>query len=130
MAKYVYPAIFTKEENGYSVNFPDINNCYTSGETLPEAVEMAEDVLCLMLYRAEERGEAIPEASNAKAFVVQDNEVVSLVACDTLEYRKLHDARAVKKTLTIPAWLNTLAEKNDVNFSAVLQSALKDVLNI
>lgn len=60
MAKYAYPAIFTQEESGYSVKFPDIDGCFTSGETLPEAMEMAEDALCLMLYDHEEDGEEIP----------------------------------------------------------------------
>ena len=62
MAKYAYPAIFTKEENGYSVAFPDIEGCFTSGATLPEAMELAEDALCLMLYDREEDGEPIPPA--------------------------------------------------------------------
>ena len=60
MAKYAYPAIFTKEETGYSVAFPDIEGCFTCGDTLPEAMEMAEDALCLMLYDREEDGDAIP----------------------------------------------------------------------
>ena len=130
MAKYVYPAIFSKEEEGYSVNFPDVHNCYTSGASLPEAVEMAEDVLCLTMYRAEEQKLPIPPASDPKSMQTKENEIVSLVMCDTLEYRKLHDFRAVKKTLTIPSWLNTLAEQNNINFSSVLQNALKDMLQI
>ena len=130
MAKYAYPAIFTKEESGYSVMFPDIDGCFTCGDTLPEAVEMAEDALCLALYDREEDGEPIPEASSIKAVQVQTDEIVSLVCCDTLTYRKLYDSRAVKKTLTIPNWLNTLADRAGVNFSTVLQEALKAKLNI
>lgn len=130
MAKYAYPAIFTKEETGYSVSFPDIDGCFTCGDTLPEAVEMAEDALCLMLYDHEEDGEPIPDASDIKVIQAQTNEIVSLVCCDTLEYRKLYDSRAVKKTLTIPNWLNTLADRAGVNFSTVLQDALKAKLDI
>jgi antitoxin HicB len=128
--KYIYPAIFKQEENGYSVVFPDIHNAFTSGETLPEAMEMAQDVLCLMLYEAEESGTPIPEASSIQSIATKADEFTSLIACDTLEYRKFYDNKAVKKTLTIPAWLNTMAERNGINFSATLQAALKNELHL
>lgn len=130
MAKYAYPAIFTREEEGYSVRFPDIEGCYTCGATIPEAIEMAEDALCLMLYDREEDGELIPPPSDLKAVQGDADALVSLVRCDTTEYRKYFDDRAVKKTLTIPNWLNTLAERSGVNFSAVLQDALKTQLGV
>lgn len=130
MAKYAYPAIFTREGSAYTVDFPDIKGCVTFGNTLPEAMEMAEDALCLMLYDLEENGETIPPASNIKAVQADTEEIVSLVSCDTLEYRKYFDNRAVKKTLTIPNWLNTLSERAGINFSSVLQEALKAQLNI
>lgn len=131
MAKYIYPAVFTLEDKGgYSINFPDIESCYTSAETLEEGLKMAEDVLCLMLYEMEENGKAIPKASGIKDLELAENEFATLVACDTLEYRKFYNSKAVKKTLSIPAWLNTMAEKEDINFSAVLQKALKAELNI
>lgn len=131
MAKYVYPAVFTEEaEGGYSVNFPDIPSCYTSGETLAEAFEMANDVLCLRLYDIEEQGEHIPEPSRISDVKTDENEFVSMVACDTIEYRKFYDNKAVKKTLTIPNWLNIMSEKEGINFSAVLQKALMKELDI
>lgn len=131
MAKYIYPAVFTlADEGGYSIRFPDIESCYTSAETLEEGLKMANDVLCLMLYEMEENGKAIPKASGIKAFNLAENEFATLVSCDTLEYRKFYNSKAVKKTLSIPAWLNTMAEKEDINFSAVLQKALKAELNI
>ena len=118
--KYAYPAIFKQEEDGlYSVEFPDIEGCFTSGETLPEAIEMAEDALCLMLA-----------ASNLKDVQTDADALVSLVCCDTLEYRKRYSSKAVKKTLTIPAWLNTMAERADLNFSDVLREALKLRLDV
>lgn len=92
--------------------------------------EMAEDVLCLMLYDLEEEGESIPPASEVSAIKTEKGEFVSLVSCDTLEYRQYYDNKAVKKTLTIPAWLNTMSEREGINFSAVLQSALKSELHI
>lgn len=129
--KYAYPAIFRQEEDGlYSVEFPDIDGCFTSGETLPEAIEMAEDALCLMLYDKEEEGEEIPAASNLKDVQTGEDALVSLVCCDTLEYRKRYSSKAVKKTLTIPAWLNTMAERADLNFSDVLREALKLRLDV
>lgn len=131
MAQYVYPAIFTLEENGmYSVRFPDVKNCFTDGKNLADALVMAQDALCLMLYDKEEAGEEIPKASNIKEIQTAPDEIVSLVSCDTLEYRKMYQSSAVKKTLTIPTWLNTMAEKQGVNFSQILQDALKEKLNV
>lgn len=130
MAKYIYPAVFTPEDGGYVVNFPDFESCYTEGDTLEEAMEMAGDVLCLTLYDMEEEGKAIPNPSSIKDIQTDGDAFVSLVHCDTVEYRKYFDNRAVKKTLTIPNWLNTIAERQGVNFSLILQNALKRELNI
>lgn len=130
MAKYAYPAVFTAENNSYSVSFPDVEGCLTFGETIPEAIEMAEDALCLMLYDLEEEGREIPKPSDAKELKVESNEFVTMIACDTVEYRKFYDNKAVKKTLTVPNWMNTLAEKAGINFSQVLQEALLQKLNI
>ena len=129
--KYVYPAVFTPEANDlYSIDFPDLHNCFTSGKGLSEAMEMAQDVLCMTLYDLEEAGQAIPAASDVSAITHDADEFTTLVACDTMEYRKLHARTAVKKTLSIPAWLNTMAEKQDINFSQVLQEALKEKLHV
>jgi predicted RNase H-like HicB family nuclease len=131
MTKYVYPAIFSKEENGqYSVAFPDIDGCFTGGDNMTEAVEMAEDALCLMLYDKEEDGETIPTPSDPMKVETDANSFVSLVHCDTLEYRKLYDTKAVKKTLSIPSWLNSQAEKANAPFSQILQKGLREYLCI
>lgn len=130
MAKYVYPAVFTEEDSGYSVNFPDLPNCFTSGETLGEAIEMAGDVLCLTLYEMEQAGTAIPAPSDLRDIPVGNKEFVNFIPCDTVEYRKFFDNRAVKKTLTVPSWLNDMAERAGINFSATLQSALKQQLHL
>ena len=127
MAKYVYPAVFTEEDSGYSINFPDLPNCFTSGETLGEAIEMAGDVLCLTLYEMEQAGTAIPAPSDLRDVPVGNKE---FVPCDTVEYRRFFDNRAVKKTLTVPSWLNDMAERAGINFSATLQSALKQQLHL
>lgn len=133
MAKYVYPAIFTpEEEGGYSIRFPDVPNCFTGAETLEGAMEMANDVLCLMLYELEQAGSEIPAASTVAQMQEQTDagEFVSLIACDTLAYRRFYDNKAVKKTLSIPSWLNDMAERAGVNFSGVLQEALKQQLHV
>ena len=130
MAKYLYPAVFTKEDAGYSVSFPDLKNCFTSGATLEEAMDMANDVLCLTLSDLEQDGAVIPTASAVNAVPHGENEFVSLVGCDTIAYRKFFDNKAVKKTLSIPSWLNDMAERADINFSGTLQDALKAKLNI
>lgn len=133
MAKYVYPAIFKPEENGgYSINFPDVKNCFTDANDITEALENANDVLCMMLYDLECEGTAIPAASSIADIQqhITGNEFISLIACDTMEYRKFHDNRAVKKTLSIPSWLNEMAEKAGINFSGTLQEALKQQLGI
>lgn len=130
MAKYVYPAVFTEEDLGYSVNFPDLPNCFTSGQTLGEAIEMANDVLCLTLYEMEQAGKSIPEPSGIRDIPVKEKEFVNFIPCDTLEYRKFFDNKAVKKTLTVPSWLNDMAERAGINFSATLQAALKQQLHL
>ena len=131
MAKYIYPAIFTPEaEGGYSIRFPDLECCYTSAETIEEGMVNANDVLALMLYDMEEEKKTIPAASNIKDVKTEEKEFATLIYCDTIEYRKFFNSKAVKKTLSIPAWLNTLAEREEINFSAVLQKALKAELNI
>ena len=125
MAIYAYPAVFTPEKNGqFSVNFPDLDSCYTCGDDIKDALLMAEDVLAFTLYGYEKEGPEIPEPSTPKDLKLEENEFVNFVACDTLEYRKMHNNRSVKKTLTIPEWLNESATAMGVNFSQVLQDAL------
>lgn len=129
--KYFYPAVITQEdENLYSVIFPDIEDCSTSGESMEEIYEMAQDALCLKLYDMEECGEDIPKASTAPQIKLDVNQFIVIISCDTQEYRRYFDNKAVKKTLSIPSWLNTEAERQGVNFSFVLQEALKDKLNL
>lgn len=129
--KYVYPAIFTPEaEGGYSVAFPDVDGCYTQGEDLAEAVFMAEDALALTLYSLEEDGKDTPTPTPLNEIKASETDVITLVKADTMEYRKMYNSKAVKKTLTIPGWLNEQAERSNVNFSKLLQDALMSELHI
>lgn len=131
MAKYVYSAIFVPEENGmYSVFFPDIEGCTTCGNDLSHAIEMAADALSLMLYDMEEEGIKIPSATPLKDVAAEDDAFVTYIPADTFEYRKKFYNQAVKKTLSIPGWLDEIATAAGVNFSQVLQDALKQQLNI
>jgi len=128
--KYVFPAVFTPEENGFSVAFPNLEGCYTCGQSMEETLFLAEDVLCLTLYDYEEAGRPIPKPADVRSLEVGDSGFATLVEADTQEYREYFDNRAVKKTLTIPAWLNKMAEKRGINFSQVLQDSLKERLGL
>ena len=125
--KYVYPVVFTKEDNNYLVSVPDLPGCHTFGETFCEAIEMARDAMAMWLCIAEDKKEKIPEPTmNFKSNIG----TVSYIDVDTIAYRRATDNKAVKKTLSVPSWLNTQAELAGLNFSAVLQEGLKKQLNI
>ena len=129
--KYAYTAVFTPEENGmYGVRFPDLPGCYASGGDLPDAVRMAQDALCLWLYDMEQDKATIPLASQPRAIETEGGEFTSVVAVDTETYRRFYENKSVKKTLSIPMWLNEQAEQANVNFSQILQKALKEELKI
>ncbi len=86
MSKYVFPAIFTQDPEGISVHFPDLDNCFTSGENVIEAVEMANDVLGFVLCDMEEKASAIPSSSLIQSIPTQENQFTSYVVCDTESY--------------------------------------------
>ena len=130
MSKHFYPAIFTKEDDGYSVRFPDLEGCYTEGDTLEEAYNMAVEAVGLYLEDAETGAFNFPATSDITAIKTEENEAAVLIEFDEMEYIKRHNKKSVKKTLSIPQWLNILAEENNINFSQVLQQALKERLNI
>lgn len=109
MAKYVYPAVFEQEEDGgYVVNFPDIDGCVTQGDDINEALLMAEDVLNVMLWTLEDHGETIPVPTPIKDISVEVNAFASYVHADTIAYRKKCNSESVRKTLSIPQWLNQM----------------------
>ena len=105
MPKYVYPAVFTPEDGGmFSVNFPDIENCFTCGNDLAEAIEMASDVLALCLCELEDEGRYIPRPSDPKELRIVSGELVSLILADTTVYRrKLERQRRVRHTQRVHA---------------------------
>ena len=129
----MYPACFFKEENGYSVIFPDLDLA-TCGETMDDAMAMAVDCLAGRLRWLKQDGDPIPEpspmnsidlAAVSKELEIESAEAfVNIVSVDVEAYAKEHFDKSVRKTLTIPAWLNTAALEMDINFSQVLQEAL------
>lgn len=129
MIKHLYPAVFTEEQDGYSVVFPDFEGCFSEGDTIEEAYEMAIDALGLYLEDSKKTFE-YPQASNPKNIRTEENEFIVMIEFDMVEYMKKHNNRAVKKTLTIPEWLNDMAIRENVNFSNVLQNALIEQLNL
>ncbi len=129
MNKRFYPAIFTQEDNYFWVYFPDLPGCFTEGSSMAEAYEMAQEAMGL--YMENNSGEFdFPEPSDIKTIIPKENEYPILVEFDPVEYLKRKSTKSVKKTLTIPEWLNVLAEKNNINFSQILQKALKEQLNV
>ena len=129
--KNAYPIIMTQGKEFIVVFIPDFD-INTQGRDVPEAIEMARDAIGIMGIDMQDDGEALPEASSVSSVqaAAPGGAIVSLVDVDFAEYRKKNDMRAVKKNCTIPSWLNFEAEKAGVNFSAVLQAALKRELHI
>ena len=124
MNKLFYPAVFHKaEEGGFWISFPDFPECLTEGDDMQEAYEMAVEALGLVLTGRAEEKEEIPKPTEVDQITV-DNGVLVIVEFDMMEYQRKHNSRAVKKTLSIPEWLNDAAIKAGVNFSQVLQEAL------
>ncbi len=129
----IYPACFFEEESGYSVIFPDLNLA-TCGETIEEAMTMAVDCLAGRLWWLKKDKEPIPKPSSmdsidalsiSKELEIEPSKYfVNMVSVDVEVYAKEYFDKSVRKTLTIPAWLNTAALEMDINFSQVLQEAL------
>ena len=124
----LYPAIFEPEDIGYSVYVPDIPGCVTQGDTMEEALNMVQEAIGLMLE--DKTPNQYPKPSNPKDVVITGNQFVMMVEFDKLAYDRKYNAKAVKKTLSIPAWLNTAAKEHNINFSNVLQNALMHELHI
>lgn len=125
--KLVYPAIFTPYEDGsggYLVEFPDLPGCVTGGDDLAEAIFMAEDAASGWVLTELEDGKRAPEATRVSDVIVPERAMVNMVALDIGAYAAKYGSNAVKKTLTIPAWLNTFVEENGISCSKVLQEAL------
>ncbi|GHV12367.1 HicB family protein [Clostridia bacterium] len=124
--KYVYPAVLYPDDGAVGIKVPDLPGCFTFGKDKAEALLMAKDAVEMWLWDAENKHESIPPASDYLS--VEREETFTLIAADTDEYRQANDTRAIKKTLSIPAWLNYQAEKANAPFSQILQQGLKEYL--
>lgn len=122
--KLYYPAIFVDNGDGFTVEFPDLPGCITEGDTFEEAFEMAEDAACGWILTSIEDGEEVPKPTSIKMIDVVEG-FSNYVCLNIGEYARMHSKRSVKKTLTLPEWLNVLAERQNINFSQELQRALK-----
>lgn len=132
MAKYLFPAIFDPGEDGkgYTVTFPDLPGCITEGSDISEALSMAKDALGGFLYGMEEDNEPIPQPTPPDKITPPNGGFVTLIEVRTDYIRDEMENKAVKKTLTIPKWLNDAAESEGLNFSQLLQFAIKERLGI
>ncbi len=130
--KLVYPACFTplEEQNGYCVTVPDLPGCTTQGSDIADAIEMAIDAASGWILDELEDGKVIPSSSDPISINLKPNQFVSLIVLDMDSYAEKHGDKAVRKNCTIPSWLNTLAEKSNINFSQVLQNALLHELHL
>lgn len=127
---YVYPAIFDFADDGIAIEFPDLPGCLPSAHTVEDAVKNAKEAMALHLYNMEIDNETIPDPTPIKRLKASDNQAILFVEVWMPVYRNAIENRSVKKTLTVPKWLNDLAEKENINFSQVLQEALKQRLGV
>lgn len=125
-----YPAVFHKEDVGYSVTFPDVPPAMTQGDTFDEAFYYAQDALGLGLTDIDTGALVYPQPSDPSTIKTGKDEFVVVVPFDEIEFLKSVSNSSVKKTLTIPSWLNELATRQGVNFSKTLQAALKKELGM
>ncbi|MDR1439083.1 MAG: type II toxin-antitoxin system HicB family antitoxin [Clostridiales bacterium] len=126
--KYVYPAILYPDDSKIGVTVPDLPGCHTFGDDKADALFMAKDAVEMWLWSAENNSTPIPVAS--ETLPLESGETLTLIAADTDEYRQANETRAIKKTLSIPSWLNYQAEKANAPFSQILQQGLKAYLRI
>ena len=125
--KLTYPACFyacTEKEGAYTVEVPDLPGCISQGDTLADAILMITDAASGWVLDELEDGKAIPTSTPLENVIPEKGGFVSMIVLDMDTYAEKYGEKAVRKNLTIPAWLNTFAEENHVNFSQVLQNAL------
>ncbi|WP_100487418.1 type II toxin-antitoxin system HicB family antitoxin [Sporolactobacillus pectinivorans] len=128
--QYVYPAVFTRGNDEVAIEFPDLPGCESSAPSLEEGFANAREALAQHLYRMEENGDEIPEPSEVTALQTDETQFVTVIEAWMPPFRKKMESQAVKKTLTIPKWLDDAAKTAGLNYSRILQDALKEELNI
>lgn len=127
---YTYPAILTQYKDNIGITFPDLPGCVSNANTMEDAVKNAKEVLALHLFGMEEDGIEIPEPSSIKELKLDVNDIPLLVDVYMPLYREAIQNASVKTTVTMPQWLKEMAEKNNINFSQIIQEGIKQKLNI
>ena len=127
---YVYPAIISMDDDGISVEFPDLPGCLSCADTTEEAAKNANEALRLHLWSLEKDNDSIPEPTDIRALRLDNNQIPLLVEVFMPPVRERLNNRFVKKTLSLPAWLNAEAEAKGINFSHILQASLKEHLGV
>lgn len=127
----IFPAIVTKfADDDFNVRFPDFEEINTFGSTFEDAFMSAEDSLSFCLYEKTTENESIPSPTKINSISLEEHQQIIILKINLVEVLKKYNTSSVKKTLTIPSWLNSLAENNGINFSQLLQLALKETLHI
>lgn len=128
--RYIFPSIIKVVEDSYEVSFPDIDNCFTFGDSLEDVLDSARDVLELCLYDMEQDNIPIPEPSGIKDIKLDENESIAWINVWMVPVRDKMENRSIKKTVTIPKWINDIGIENNLNFSQILQAAIKEKVGI
>ncbi|KLU64034.1 hypothetical protein DEAC_c40280 [Desulfosporosinus acididurans] len=128
--RYIYPAVFDYATDGISIEFPDLPGCLPCAHSDEEALKNAREAMALHLYSMEQDDDEIPDPTPVTSLRPEANQAIVLIEAWMPSFRDQIENKAIKKTLTIPKWLNDIAEEKRVNFSHVLQDALKNYLGI
>lgn len=126
---YTYTAIITESEGTFYAKVPDISGCITTAGSLSEAISLITDALNLSLVVLEDEDIEPPQPTPQPEIVHGDNDILTVIQADTIQYRSATDTKAVRKNVSLPAWLANLADKRGINCSKVLQDALLSVLS-
>ena len=131
MTNYYYPAIFhIAEEGGFWITFPDFPECMTQGEDIADAYKMATEALGLCIDERIKQKEPLPSCTVPSDLIVKEGSFSCVIEFNLDQYRRKNCSRAVKKTLSIPEWLNEACIEQGINFSQVLQEALISKLGL
>ncbi|MCD8365939.1 MAG: type II toxin-antitoxin system HicB family antitoxin [Clostridiales bacterium] len=120
----IYTATFTQKDNTFYARIPDLPGCITTGEDLPDAIEQITDAANLWLVTAEDHGDPIPEPTPQSELDYPNDAILTMIQVDTIAYRAAIDTRAVRKNVSLPAWMANLADQRGINCSQVLQEGL------
>ncbi len=127
--KYLYTATFITEDDTVYARVPDLPGCVTTGDSLADAIDQITDAASVWLVVAEDKGLEIPAATSQTNMDIPAGAACSLISVDTIAYRAATDTRAVRKNVSLPAWMATMADKRGINCSRVLQEALRQKLS-